>query len=110
MDSAKGQPPFVRQADQDFVEVVSSDATVSSQLSELGFAKISEHQYRLSAQNETDKASIFDQLRRLGVCFSRGREWNPAEVFEHLRDLGLISGAFTEIAWTKPGEWRTRTA
>ena len=54
-----------------------------------------------------EMARLAGSLRDLGVAFGAGREWSPSEVVQDLKDRGLVSGEFTEIAWT--GEaWRLR--
>jgi hypothetical protein len=37
------------------------------------------------------------------VCFSIGPCWCPADVFEQLRDQGMILGNYRKIAWTAAG-------
>jgi len=44
-------------------------------------------------------------LRDADICFSRGREWNPAEVFEWLKDQGLLTGQFKSIARRGLDDW-----
>lgn len=44
-------------------------------------------------------------LRDHGVPFSEGKEWNPSEVFEYLRDLGLAEGGYWSIWWAEPGKF-----
>ena len=51
------------------------------------------------------KAQVLTALRDLGLCFSAGREWSPTEVFEWLRDQGLVSGHYRRIGWRGPGDF-----
>jgi hypothetical protein len=53
-------------------------------------------------------AIIASKLQALGFAFSAGRDWSPAEVMAHLRHIGLLTGTFTEIAWSGPDYWSLR--
>lgn len=55
-----------------------------------------------------EMARLAAALRDLGVKFSAGRDWSPAEVARNLRERGLFQGAFEEIHWTGDG-WQLRT-
>lgn len=48
--------------------------------------------FTLPVLDQAKKASELMGLRDHGVPFSEGKEWNPCEVFEYLRDLGLAEG------------------
>ena len=104
------EPPFVSEASDDEVYVESAGAELERQLRELGFREYPEEpgQLRVEVAEPQRKAELFRRLRDLGVCFSRGREWSPAEVFEYLREKGLLSGSFQSIAWRGPGNWVVR--
>lgn len=103
-------PPYVKEADQDFVRVLGAFPDTQVRLREAGFevAESSASDLIVRTTSLSQKARLFGQLRDLGIAFSRGREWNPAEVFEWLRNQRLISGGFTEIYWIGPGKWQTR--
>ncbi|UTA46851.1 hypothetical protein L1F30_11835 [Simiduia sp. 21SJ11W-1] len=90
---------YVDKADLDKVKVYADDKDVSNKLIQLGFKKIDKNQFEINASNNLEKANIFEKLRAIGVLFSDGKEWCPSEVFEHLRDLGLINGKFKRISW-----------
>jgi hypothetical protein len=51
---------------------------------------------------DPEKGRLFEALRDAGVCFSRGREWNPCEIFEWLCEHGWLQG-FVQIAWRGRG-------
>jgi hypothetical protein len=104
-------PPYVIAADRDFVSVKTNDPSAQRQLLQFGFLPAPEdnaHEFIKHAKDKAEKAAIFDFLRPLGVHWSRGREWSPAEIFEWLRDQNLIQGTFKTIAWTSPTTWVTR--
>lgn len=61
--------------------------------------------FTLPVLDQATKASELMGLRDHGVPFSGGKEWNPCEVFEHLRDLGLAEGGYWSIWWTGPGKF-----
>jgi len=51
-------------------------------------------------------AEVFTKLRDLDIPFSAGQDWAPSEIFEHLREKGLLSGKFKKISWSGPGSSR----
>ena len=103
-------PPYVRKADGDVVFVHVTDPAVIQALVGLGFRVSSDASdtYLLPAASPEDKGKLFSELRDRGIYFARGREWNPAEVFEWLKDQGLIRGPFRSIAWKGPKDWFVR--
>lgn len=62
------------------------------------------NQYAILYNGDLELANIFSHLRDLGLAFSTGREWSPAEIFEQLREKGLVVGQFTTIYWIAPGK------
>lgn len=63
-------------------------------------------EYILTVKDNDQKAKIFSLLRNMEICFSGGREWSPAEVFEYLRDSGKLSGSYKRVSWYAPNEYR----
>jgi len=59
---------------------------------------------KISVSSDQGKAALLSALRDAGVCFSAGTGWSPAEVFEYLRDEGLIGGVYRRIAWRSPND------
>jgi hypothetical protein len=97
---------YVTKSDSDFVRVKILDAKIKEKLIGIGFTNdIDLNEYKIITPNDEKKAGIFNQLRDLEVYFSDGREWCPAEVFEYLRDKGLLIGNFTMISWTAPDKY-----
>lgn len=97
---------FVTKADRKAVCVRLIVNSFQSELFNLGFkydSELSEFIFLVSGDQE--KADIFCKLRALGVSFSGGKEWCSAEVFEYLRDIGLLSGNFQRISWRGPGDY-----
>lgn len=92
---------YVQQADGSTVQVVVLDAGVHAALQALRFEGVLPT-LRAEVGDDLGKARLFAALRDLGVAFSAGREWSPAEVFAWLRDRGLLEGAYLRIAWTHP--------
>lgn len=98
---------YVAKADDDEVRVKVLDPLLNSALAALGFAATAEPLvYSLQVADDPSKATVFEALRALGVAFSAGKEWCPSEVFEYLREQGLLSGTFVRVAWTQPGQYR----
>ncbi len=102
-------PPFISEASDDRVvvrNVTSED--LRSALAGLGFSRTGEPDVLdIKVKDENQKALIFKNLRDRNLHFSRGREWSPAEVFEWLRDRGLLEGRFRSISWISPDRWIT---
>jgi hypothetical protein len=56
------------------------------------------------APDERALASVLGGLRDLGVVFlGIDKGWSPGDVFEDLRERGLVEGPFEEIVWQGPG-------
>ncbi|MEO6677972.1 MAG: hypothetical protein ABIO21_11400 [Pseudomonas sp.] len=97
---------YVTHADGNYIRVKTVDSSLKSALLNLGFfSKADVDEYNIPTPNNEIKATVFTQLRTLDVCFSSGREWSPAEVFQYLRDLKLLSGGFRQITWTGPNHF-----
>jgi hypothetical protein len=98
-------PPYVSEAAANRIIVVSKDLDTNAFLMTIGFKEEGSGKFSIAVTSDQEKAAAFSKLRDRGIHFSFGREWNPSEVFEDLRDKKLISGTFQEIAWRKPGDW-----
>jgi hypothetical protein len=61
-----------------------------------------------SERSDEAMAEIAERLRDLGLAFSAGKDWSPAEYVSWLKLQGLVHGEFTEIYWTGPGRWNVR--
>jgi hypothetical protein len=103
-------PPYVCQAYGNEIVVKTSQTAAVTLLTGMGFTAQSGWcgGYLLRVTNDQEKARIFSDLRDAGICFSEGREWNPVEVFQWLRDEGLLTGPFISVGWRGPGEWVLR--
>lgn len=100
---------YVTQADGGYVRLKLLDTELKNTLLDLGFSQETNvGEYKISSSDDTIKANIFAKLRTLDICFAHGREWCPAEVFKHLRDIGVLSGGFRVIIWTDPGRYVVR--
>jgi hypothetical protein len=100
-------PPFVLIADADDIVVQAAEPELRKYLAALGFRvdPLEPKKLSLTTSGDAQKADIFARLRDKEVCFARGREWSPAEVFEYLKEQGLLQGGFTEITWRSPEDW-----
>jgi hypothetical protein len=58
--------------------------------------------FEIPLPEESEKPKLFSALRDMGIAFSSGREWSPAEQFEDLRDKGLVSGEYACLVWRGP--------
>jgi hypothetical protein len=98
---------FVTKADGQQVRVVTLNNALDFELKSLGFMYDQGlSMYVKDTPDNAGKASLFELLRDLDVCFSDGKEWCPAELFEYFRELGLLSGQFKRVAWTDPNTYR----
>jgi len=98
---------FVEKADEDVVRLNVADRGLVAAIKTLGFvATLEPGIFTLRVADDAEKAKVFEDLRSLGVPFSNGKEWCPAEVFEYLRDLNLLSGTFVRVSWTGSGAYR----
>jgi len=97
---------FVTKADGKVVRVKLVDHSFKNELYNLGFVYDSDlSEYTSLVSGDQEKAELFDKLRSLGVNFSGGKEWCPAEVFEYLREANLLDGNYKKIGWSGPGEY-----
>lgn len=97
---------FVTKADGKVIRVKLLDSSFKEELSNMGFSYDDElSEYSIPSDDNTIKAGIFEKLRDLNVSFSGGKEWCPSEVFEYLRETGLITGQFKKIGWSGPGDY-----
>lgn len=101
---------YVRQADGNCIKVMLLNDRPRAPLQALGFSAGEGGTFTLPVSDDAAKAAVFIRLRDLGVAFSAGREWCPADVFEHLRDSGLLQGAYLRVAWRTPQQFTVTTA
>ena len=103
-------PSFISKADGNEVVVKTQEASSINFLLNLGFHKKenSDDQFTRTVKDDQEKGNLFIKIRDEDICFSRGKEWNPAEVFEWLRDENLVSGKFKSIAWKNSNEFIIR--
>lgn len=100
---------YVKQADGNRINVMLLNDRSRSALQALGFTADEGDTLTLPVADGAAKAAVFIRLRDLGVAFSAGREWCPAEVFEHLRDSGLLDGPYLRVAWRTPQRFTVTT-
>lgn len=101
---------YVRQADGNCIKVVLFNGRSRASLQALGFTAGEEDTLTLPVPDDAAKAAVFIGLRDLGVAISAGREWCPADVFEHLRDGGVLEGRYLRVAWRTPRQFTVTTA
>lgn len=54
---------------------------------------------------DEELSSILVSLRDGDLPFGSGRQWPPCDVFEDLRERGLISGKYKKVFWHGPGHY-----
>lgn len=96
---------YVRQADGNCIRVTLLNGRSRASLQALGFSAGEADTLTLPVPDDAAKAAAFIRLRDLGVAFSAGREWCPADVFEHLRDRDLLTGPYLRLAWHTPQQF-----
>ena len=62
-------------------------------------------EWKIFYKDDRDLAQILVDLRDNSILFSAGKEWSPSEVFEHLRDRGMVRGKYSIIYWERPGKF-----
>ena len=100
---------YVRQADGNCIRVMLLNGRPRTSLQALGFTAGEADTLTLPVADDAAKAAVFIRLRDLGVAFSAGREWCPADVFEHFRDGGLLQGTYLRVAWRTPQQFTVTT-
>lgn len=104
-------PGYVEQADGNDIRLCLLDEAQAAALHDLGFVPDpASTTFSRQSTGPQDKARVFAQLQQLGWAFAAGREWSPAEVFEHLRGQGLLHGSYRRLAWVGPNDPRLSTA
>lgn len=104
------EPNYVEVAAYDDVKIRVPTPTddVARLIERWQFERLEDDRYNRAVGSDEEKARLFDELRAAGFYFLLAREWSPSEVFEELRERGLIEGPFTDVYRTGPGEWQTR--
>ena len=111
MNTPSQLPPYVKEADANFISVKTDNTPeVAAFLGGAGFERRPDRDglFIKYVPDDDAKVQLFKELREYGICFSVGREWSPAEMFEWLRDQGRLSGKFKAIAWKGPDNWFIR--
>ena len=97
---------------EDAIRVNHVTPEVALQLEAIGAQKetiCDETVWVIRVSNEQKIGKIMGQLRDMGVLFAGGPAgWPPAEVFDELREKGLVKGEFKEIVWLGPDRWFVR--
>ncbi len=57
-------------------------------------------------RGDQELATLLVALRDGGLLFGSGRQWPPCDVFEDLRERGLVSGKYKKVFWHSPGQFR----
>jgi hypothetical protein len=97
---------YVTKADGFEIRVIANSDEIKNKLESLGFLFSNDYQaHSIVVADNQEKAQIFEKLRDEDVYFSAGKEWSPAEVFEYLRDMDLLSGTYQRISWSSPDNW-----
>lgn len=101
--SGESVTAFVTKADSKTVRIKSMGGNIDSALLAQGFSFDKNlGEFSIIVADNATKAELLKRLRDLGICFSSGKEWSPAEVFEYLREIGLLEGSFKKISWNSP--------
>jgi len=104
-------PGYVERADGEDIRLCLLDDRQAVALHDLGFVGgPTSTGFSCPCPDTQDKARVFAQLQQLGWAFAAGREWSPAEVFEHWREQGWLHGSYRRIAWVGPNDPRLSMA
>lgn len=83
--------------DKIYLKNVNSEIT--ELLLEMGAIKNADNNWEIIFSDNNELANIFSKLREIGIAFSAGSGWSPAEQFEKLRSLDLLKGKYKKIMW-----------
>ena len=85
--------------------IESNDASLKMFLKKLGCKRklLKRNIWILPYANEQQLILYLDKLRKANFLFSGGHGWPPSEIFQLLRERGLLAGTIREVVWTKPG-------
>lgn len=85
--------------------IYATQAARDGGIAALGF--VQEHGYFTLPVGEDDaRISLITRLIALRAVFCAGWGWSPAELLDHYRQSGHVTGRFRVIAWTGPGQYR----
>ncbi|MEI7929394.1 MAG: hypothetical protein WCH40_12655 [Verrucomicrobiales bacterium] len=89
------------------ISVVCRDGFAAKQVKALGGKRsiFKPRTWKIHFNSQAELASVLSALRDARVAMAGALAgWPPAAVFEQLREEGKLSGKFTEIVWSRPGE------
>ncbi len=101
---------YVTKADTKKIKVIVINSNIEKDLLNYGFVVEQAKEYSYGCLDENDKAEIFSKLNDLNIAFSTGREWSPSEVYEYLREKGILKGSYKRVAWISPQEFKVTEA
>lgn len=65
--------------------------------------------WTFEVEDDRGLAPLLAALRDLGIVFlGVDKGWSPGDIFEDLRERGLVKGPFEEIVWSGPGRSEVR--
>ncbi len=96
---------YVTKADGKVIRVKVTNNLIASDLEKLGFVFDNDlSEFVFQTADNAEKGALFSDLRDKGVSFSAGKEWCPSEVFEYLREIGMVNGSYQRVSWKAPKE------
>jgi len=95
---------YVASVDSDSISIEIFDDTIKSMMEERGYCHVEKSTWR-KYLDEKEQLEEMTYLRDIGIPFSEGQGWPPADVFEYLVEQGQLSWPYKCIAWSAPGKY-----
>ena len=111
---------LVSNSPQNYITIILNNTIRIENVSEAGGLIIKElngHEDELAGErvwildfkDEKQEADLLSKLNEAKFLFvGQPAGWPPAEIFDDLREKGLVTGMFMEVTWIGPGKWVTR--
>jgi len=95
---------YVTSAHSDYIYMRIFDETLKKLAEERGYLDVGKDTWGKDF-NEEEKVAEMAYLRDIGMPFSIGPGWPPADVFEYLVEQGKLNGPYKRISWSGPGKY-----
>lgn len=104
---------YVAECAGDEIKITCTDEKIRRKIAALGFqfvplpdyykdfyGNVDGMYYVFKVSSVEEKANTLSDIRNLQIPFAGGKEWNPQEVFEYLRERGYLFGSYLAISWS----------
>jgi len=95
---------YVTSAHSDYIRIRIFDDVIKEFIEKRGYCYVGENTWEKD-MNEEEKIAEMAYLRDIGIPFSAGPGWPPADVFEYLIEQGKLNWPYKKIGWSGPGKY-----